>query len=569
MSKENRYDVVVIGGGPNGLGIAAYLAKCGVKVAVVEARTEIGGGCETIEPIPGFRIEPHAAYNYAGASPAWEQLELHKFGLRMVPCNVWGTAITSDCKRVTSGGRWNMDVVRESMAMWGPDSVAQTEAINAILEAPECREWLRSIYWTPPLPEGYSREPKDLPWVKAIKKLPLLGQIYDDSWLEMSTWDIANILCKEDAQKVGICDAAWDSGPEYITKGLGMVGAAITFLIMYASGVFLGGMHSYAHATMRCALAHGAKFYTNSKVEEIIIENGEAKGVRLADSAPSPNKVIWADKAVISDVHVKETFLKLVPKKHMDAGFYQKVLDINLNGGSLFKLDLIVKELPRFKGKAGEFMDKHPSLGCIFPIESMEEMDRHRNVVDVERRFPVWGKDGFVMRSVRSSIYDPTRCPPGYHVIYNFFPVPVPEYFVDGIENYNKHKEEMVDMALSMYRQYCTNMGDDNIVAKFAMSPLDSSIRNMGFVGGNWEGIRVCDDQWYDRRPLPECGRYRTPIHKLYLGSQTSYPGGLALMAVPYNLMHLLIEDLNLKPGNWWYPSPYYVSDKQVKSGEV
>ncbi len=130
----------------------------------------------------------------------------------------------------------------------------------------------------------------------------------------MSTWDITNILCKEDAQKVGICDAAWDSGPEYITKGLGMVGAAITFLIMYASGVFLGGMHSYAHATMRCALAHGAKFYTNSKVEEIIIENGEAKGVRLADSAPSANKVIWADKAVISDVHVKETFLKLVPK---------------------------------------------------------------------------------------------------------------------------------------------------------------------------------------------------------------------------------------------------------------
>jgi len=279
--------------------------------------------------------------------------------------------------------------------------------------------------------------------------------------------------------------------------------------------------------------------------------------------------VIWADKAVISDVHVKETFLKLVPRKHLDKGFHQKVLDINLNGGSLFKLDMIVKELPRFKGKAGEFMDKYPSLGCIFPVESMEAVDRHRNVVDVERRFPMLGKDEFVLRSVRSSIYDPTRCPPGYHVIYNFFPVPVPEYYVGGIENYNKHKEEMVELVLNHYRQYCTNMGDDNIVAKFAMSPLDSSFRNMGFVGGNWEGIRVCDDQWYDRRPLPECGRYRTPIQNLYLVNQTSYPGGLALMAQPYNLMHILIEDLNLKPGGWWYPSPYYVSDKQVKSGEV
>ena len=132
------------------------------------------------------------------------------------------------------------------MLMWGEDVAAQTESIYSILEAPECREWLRSIYWTPPLPEGYSREPKDLPWVKAIKKVPLLGQIYDDSWLQMSTWDITNILCKEDAQKVGICDAAWDSGPEHITKGLGMVGSAITFLIMYASGVFLGG-----HALLR------------------------------------------------------------------------------------------------------------------------------------------------------------------------------------------------------------------------------------------------------------------------------------------------------------------------------
>src|SRR4030042_6532382 len=120
-----------------------------------------------------------------------------------------------------------------------------------------------------------------------------------------------------------------------------------------------------------------------------------------------------------------------------------------------------------------------------------------------------------------------------------------------------------------MYREYCTNMGDDNIVATVAMTPLDSSFRNMGFVGGNWEGIRPCDDQWCDRRPVAECGRYRTPIDKLYLVNQTSYPGGLALMAVPYNLMHILIEDLDLKPGGWWYHSPYYVSDKQASSGDV
>jgi beta-carotene ketolase (CrtO type) len=563
------YDVVVVGGGPNGLGIAAYLAKCGVKVCVVEARTEIGGGCETIEPIPGFRIEPHAAFNYAGASPAWEQLELGKYGLRVVPCDVWGTAVSSDLKRCTVGGRWNKQVVRESMLMWGEDVAAQTEGLYQIMESPECREFLRSIYWTPPLPEGYSRDPKDLPWVKAIKKVPLLSLVYDDSWLEMSTLDITNILTTAEPQKVGLCIAAWDSGPGFLSKGMGIVGAAITFLIMYASGVFLGGMHSYAHATMRAALAHGATFYTNSPVEEIIVEDGEAKGVRVGGKGPMADKVIWADRAVISDTHVKETFLKLIDKKHLDRGFLQKVKDISLNGGSLMKVDMIVKELPRFRGKAGEFMDKHPGVGTVFPVDRMDVLTNHRKAVDAEFRFPRFGKDEVVLRTLRSSLYDPTRCPPGYHTIYNFWPLPVPEYYVGGIENYNKHKEEQVEGMLEMYREYCTNMGDDNIVAKFAMTPLDSSFRNMGFVGGNWEGIRPCDDQWCERRPIPECGRYRTPIERLYLVNQTSYPGGLALMAVPYNLMHILIEDLDLKPGGWWYPSPYYVSDKQVRSGGV
>lgn len=568
MSKNPRYDVIIVGGGPNGLGIAAYLSKCGLKVCLCEARLEIGGGCETIEPIPGFRIEPHASYNYAGASPAWEQLELYKYGLRMVPAKTWGTACTADCSRVTTSARWNREAVDVAGRMWGEDVAAQTQAIYDVLETPECTDFLRSIFWTPPLPEGYSRDTNDLPWVKAIKKLPLIGLVYDDSWLDMSILDVTDVLCKEDAQKVGLCIAAWDSGPDFISKGMGIVGVADTFLIMHASASPLGGFHSYAHATMRCALAHGCTILSNCPVEEIIVENGEAKGIRLADTAPLRDKVIYADRAVISNAHVKKTFLDLVPAKHLDRGFYQKVKDINLNGGSLFKLDMIVRELPKYKGKAGEYMEKYPACSCVFPIDRMDVLLNHRHAVNVERRAPI-GKDEMIVRSVRQSVHDPTRCPPGYHILYNYIVVPPPEYHKDGPEACNKTSDEIVDAFLAHFRQYCTNMDDDNIVAKFVCTPYDSSFRNMGFVGGNWEGIRVCEDQWYNNRPLPELGRYRTPIHKLYLCNQTSHPGGLALMAVPYNLMHILIDDLDLKPGNWWYPSPYYVPDREVKSGEV
>ena len=81
-------------------------------------------------------------------------------------------------------------------------------------------------------------------------------------------------------------------------------------------------------------------------------------------------------------------------------------------------------------------------------------------------------------------------------------------------------------------------------------------------MGGGWYGSRQADDEWYDKRPLPELSRYRTPIERLYLCNQTSYPGGLALFAVPYNLMHILIPDLKLAPGEWWQPSPDFIPEE-------
>ena len=99
------YDIVIIGGGTNSLSIAGYLGKCGLSVCICEARNECGGGVENAEPMPGFRIDPHATYLYGGAAPAFEQLELHKFGFRMVHYNVMAGGITSDGTGFAAGGR--------------------------------------------------------------------------------------------------------------------------------------------------------------------------------------------------------------------------------------------------------------------------------------------------------------------------------------------------------------------------------------------------------------------------------------------------------------------------------
>ena len=83
MAADERYDIVVVGGGHNGTTIAAYLAKCGLSVCIVEERPECGGAQENTEPVAGARMAPHAIANYGGAAPGWEQLELWKYGFRM------------------------------------------------------------------------------------------------------------------------------------------------------------------------------------------------------------------------------------------------------------------------------------------------------------------------------------------------------------------------------------------------------------------------------------------------------------------------------------------------------
>ncbi len=104
------------------------------------------------------------------------------------------------------------------------------------------------------------------------------------------------------------------------------------------------------------------------------------------------------------------------------------------------------------------------------------------------------------------------------------------------------------------------NAEPPNLVAQWSNTPWESEHRNCGLIGGGWYTTRHCKDQLWTNRPLPEYSRYRSPIDGLYLCHQSSgHPGGLALMAIPYNLMHILIEDGLVEPGDWWYPSPWYI----------
>jgi phytoene dehydrogenase-like protein len=156
---------------------------------------------------------------------------------------------------------------------------------------------------------------------------------------------------------------------------------------------------------------------------------------------------------------------------------------------------------------------------------------------------------------------DPQCTIPGRYLESPFYTyVPPPEYEVGGPGEIDKIKEEINAYLRQAFSQTIENLDDGNLVHHWANTPYESEFRNTGLIGGTWCGTRHCDDQWGENRPIPELARYRTPVEGLYLCNQTAcHPGGLALMAIPYNLMHILIEDGLAEPGKWWYPSPWYI----------
>jgi phytoene dehydrogenase-like protein len=299
-------------------------------------------------------------------------------------------------------------------------------------------------------------------------------------------------------------------------------------------------------------------------VEEIIIQNGRAAGVRLRETATRDEKKIWADKAVVSNVDIKQTFLKLIGPRHLGSSFRKKVEDISIKGGSIWVSHLLTREPlrshPQFRSAS---MGEEAGLGP-YPCDSREIYYEHVADVDGRRGDPTMPPERLMWigtPSMRFDITDPQSTVPGRYIASPYYVyVPPPEYHVNGPDALDRKKEEINSYMRKAFSQVVENLDSDNLVCHWANTPYESEFRNTGLIGGTWCGTRHCYNQWGEDRPLPELARYRTPVDGLYLCHQTSgHPGGLCLMAVPYNLMHILIEDGMVEPGDWWYPSPWYI----------
>jgi beta-carotene ketolase (CrtO type) len=561
VNAEERYDIVIVGGGHNGITAAAYLAKCGLSVCVLEERQEAGGAQENTEPMAGVRIDPSATYLYAAASPGFEQLELHKYGFRIS----WNPRM-GEFRDAESRSRMGSLTTDGVVPLTNKDIEGWDTLMGIGTKYPFLKELLRAVYWCPPHPPETQEGPEDIPWVQVLKeKAP---ELWSESILDMSLFDLMDEFIETESFKVTNAAVAWYSGAAPHWEGMAIPSfAGAASLMLGGVSTPRGGMHQYAHAIIRCALAHGANIRTCCPVDEIIIRDGRAVGVRLRENAAWGDKTIWADKAVLADVDVKKTFLELVGSSHTDPSFRQRIKDISLKGASIYVAHMLLAEVPRY-GPAFEARGDEPASRIVYPSDSREMLLQHIADVDSRKITPNMDPDKMVWISVGAKLDDPVTCTvPGRFLESPFyFMVPAPEYHAGGPEAVNKMKPEIDAAIVRGYSQVAPNV-PDNLVAYWSNSPYDSEFRNAGLIGGAWYATRHCRDQWWNQRPLPELARYRTPIDGLYLCHQTSHPGGLCLMAVPYNLMHILIEDGIAEPGDWWYPSPHYRREEKKEKG--
>jgi len=561
MAKEERFDVIIVGGGHNGTTTAAYLAKCGLSVCVLEERPECGGAQETVEPLAGVRIQPHAIGNYGGSAPGWEQLELWRYGFRMdynprepVPFDVERGPMTRE---------GTIPISEEDMMGWA-------KIIGLTTDPPFHKELLRATFWTPPHPGYVELDENTIPYMQVYKEH--LPELWTRELLEWTMFDLMDQYIESEPFKVNQAYIADVSGAFGSFPGVAVPAVECVSTVMppaVANPIAArGNMHGYFHAIFRCAVAHGAIFRTCCPVEEILIEHGRAVGVRLRDDSTWASKKIYAEKAVISAAHIKPTFLDLIGPKHLDAGFMQKIKDLSLKGGSLNMTHFLIKEEFRYRPQF-RWLDEDPHRfsGAFYCMESKEiyfknhecVLGRQQNL-DIPPEEAMWGM-------VSAQLYDPTmpQCTrEGYYINGPLWMmVPTPEYNVDGMEAM-EDKEKWDEYTRQCLSCIVENADDDNIVQIWSDSPYEQEFRNTGMLGGSWYGTRCDRDEWWNERPLKELARYRVPdIEGLYLAHQSAaHPGGLCLMAVGYNLMHILIEDGVAEPGDWWYASPWYIPEE-------
>ena len=532
MVDSTPRDVVVIGGGHNGLVCAAYLAAAGLKVTVLERRDVVGGAAVTEEFHPGFRNSV-AAYTVSLLNPkVIRDLDLPRHGLAIVERKL-ANFLPLDAARYLKIGAGKTE---QEVAKFSPRDAARLATYAERLEV--IADVLRDLVLeTPPNVTAGS-------WLTAMPELlrsARLGKRISKLDMPMRR-ELLDLFVKSAGDYL---DAWFESAPIKAAYGFdGIVGnyaspysAGSAYVLLHhvfgevngkkgAWGHAIGGMGAISQAMAKAAVERGVDIRVSSPVREVLVEAGRAVGV-----VTERGDAIRA-RSVVSNLNPKLLYGSLIDPKALPQDFRERIGHWRCASGT-FRMNVALSELPDFTVLPGRSLAEHHASGIIM-APSLAYMDQ----AYLDAKAGGWSKRPIVEMLIPSTL-DDSLAPAGQHVA-SLFCQHVAPVLPNGA-SWDAHREQVADVMIDLVNSHAPNF-KASVLGRQIMSPLDLE-RTFGLIGGDIFHGALSLDQMFSARPMLGHGDYRGPLKGLYMCGSGTHPGGGVTGAPGHNAAREIIAD--------------------------
>ena len=522
---QKTYDGIVIGAGHHGLILAAYLARAGLKVLLVERRLMYGGGLATVEAtLPGFYHNSHSINHFHITHAPWfRDLKLGEKVAYVTPHYEFGQPHPDGTALVFSR---DLETTLTSIGHFSKKDAATFRDWNRKAEA-ITRDIFLVERFSEPLPAAerenfLSRTPLGRDFLAVLKREPfaLVNELFEHEWVKLL------FLFKVSLFGTWLVDTTNKTSP------MGSVIRAFDLETGYQ--LCKGGSFNLARSLMERFIEAGGHFLNHAHVARIVLEAGRATGIELADGTS-----IRARQFVASTVDVHQTFEDMIGREQLPQAYRAKLDAFKYTAWTLFGVHFALEESPRFEAAAFDpNLDR--ALKWNVGAESIADLlSAHDDV-----------RNGRVPRVVQFgsgalSANDPAQAPPGKHTTYAWHVMPLnPDLGGQSAEDFER---EFTERIIVRFAHYAPNMTQKNILktSTYTARTYGAELINMrsgDIFMGAFSADQVMDKHW----------GYRTPIKRLYMAGAACHPGGAISGGAGYVSAGLIARDLGINP--WWTP---------------
>jgi phytoene dehydrogenase-like protein len=532
------YDAIVIGAGHNGITNAAYLAKAGLRVLLVEKNPFIGGATVSLELHRGWMYS-NCSYVCSLLRPEiYRSLELARYGLQVVP---YGGSVTLARNGDLLGRYIDADVSRREIARHSErDADAVVRYHRDIMR--QCRFIRQFLLRTAPDPTSF--RPRDLLEMLHLgRAFANLGEdvIYD--LMRFYTMSISDYL--DEYFEHPLIKAAY-AGSGIIGSAMGVMSPGTAYVLLHhamgevdgnmgAWGFARGGMGAIAEAMNRCFVDHGGETICGSGVAQILVSNGKTTGVVLENGDE------YRAAVVVSNMTFPRTFLECMDERDLEPEFLRKVRHFKIRGSS-GKLNIALDGLPQFPALRDNPEMMYTDMHLIDSVERLERAyDDWKN--------GIWSQDPYVDMLI-PSLTDPTMTPPGKHFMSVFVQYVPPK--VRGEDWTDAQRDQFGQTVINQIEAYAPGFKD--LILHLEVRTPRELEDEVGLTAGNIFQGELTMDQLLFNRPIPGYAQYRGPVKGLYLCGSSTHPGGGVMAAPGANAAREILLDLrrpNTVPEGW------------------